>query len=58
MPDGSPCRKTFFTIQTLKGETLHKCPRCGHMNHFYFAHIGGHQYINGERAERFETQEV
>ena len=53
--DGSPCNKTFFMINVLKGETMQKCERCGTMNHFYFSHIGGHQYINGERAEVFNA---
>jgi len=52
MRDGSPCRKTFFMINMLKGETMQKCERCGTMNHFYFSHIGGHQFINGEKAEK------
>lgn len=54
--NGSPCRKTFFMISILKGETTHKCSECGHMNHFYFTHIGGHQFINGERAEKVQIE--
>ena len=49
--DGTPCRKTFFHVTVLSGNTEQKCDRCGHLNRFTFAYIGGYQYINGERAE-------
>lgn len=52
------CGSMFCAIIRLQGEMHQKCPRCKFMNHFTFAFLAGRQYINGERAKRFEAQEA
>lgn len=52
------CGAMLCVIVRLQGETHHKCGRCKHMNHFTLSFLSGRQFVNGERAKKFEPQEV